>query len=531
MNIFWLIAVIVIYLGVIAYLGYRGYKETNSLSDYMVGGRNTHPFVMALSYGATFISTSAIVGFGGVASLYGMSLLWLVFLNIFLGVFIAFLLFGKRTRRMGLNMKAHTFPEFIGNRFNSKFIQWFSGLIIFIFMPIYTAAVLIGASRIMESLLHIPYVYSVAIFSVVVAAYVIMGGLKGVMYTDALQGSLMFSGMLILLIFIYVKLGGVTSAHQQLTDLASATVNNPAIQKLTQDGHQGWTKSPAVGSKLWWVIYSSLVLGVGIGVLSQPQLIVRFMTVKSNKELNRAVFIGALFLFVTVGTPYLVGSLSNVYFYNTFGKIAIDIAGGNPDKVIPIFIEKAMPSWFAYLFMLVVLSAAMSTLSALFHAIGTSAGRDVYEVLFPNAAKNGSMIVTRICIVISIVATVFLSLKLGDGIIAKATAIFYGITASSFLAPYVCSLFWKRVTRYAAVAGIVSGVAVSIFMFLFTFESIANVFGVCQWLTGKAVLFEAFRYVDPVVIGLPVSVIFTVGVSFFTKVKDEQYVEQCFEGT
>ena len=154
---------------------------------------------MALSYGATFISTSAIVGFGGAASLFGLSMLWLPVLNIFVGIFIAFIFFGKRTRKMGLNLQAHTFPELLGKRVDSSFIQWFSGLLIFIFMPIYAAAVLIGASRMLEGLLGVPYIYSLSIFSILVAAYVIMGGLKGVMYTDALQGSLMFGGMIFLL--------------------------------------------------------------------------------------------------------------------------------------------------------------------------------------------------------------------------------------------------------------------------------------------------------------------------------------------
>jgi len=78
--------VIVIYLAVIAYLGYLGYSKTKNTKDYYLGGRKVHPGIMALSYGATFISTSAIVGFGGVAGVFGFSLLWLTFLNIFLGI-------------------------------------------------------------------------------------------------------------------------------------------------------------------------------------------------------------------------------------------------------------------------------------------------------------------------------------------------------------------------------------------------------------------------------------------------------------
>ena len=101
---------------------------------------------MALSYGATFISTSAIVGFGGAAGQFGMGVLWLTFLNIFAGIFIAFVVFGKRTRKIGRNLDAHTFPELLGLRFRSRFIQGFAGSIILVFMPIYAASVIKGGA-------------------------------------------------------------------------------------------------------------------------------------------------------------------------------------------------------------------------------------------------------------------------------------------------------------------------------------------------------------------------------------------------
>ena len=103
--------IILIYLLITAFFGYLGYKRTKTAADYHVAGRNTNPVVMALSYGATFISTSAIVGFGGAAGQFGMGVLWLTFLNIFAGIFIAFVVFGKRTRKIGRNLDAHTFPN------------------------------------------------------------------------------------------------------------------------------------------------------------------------------------------------------------------------------------------------------------------------------------------------------------------------------------------------------------------------------------------------------------------------------------
>ena len=117
------IVVVLIYLFFVIYLGWLGFKQTKTASDYLIAGRGVHPFVMALSYGATFISTSAIVGFGGVAGMFGMSLLWLTFLNIFIGIFISFVFLGGRTRKMGHHLGAHTFPELLGRRFKSKF-RW-----------------------------------------------------------------------------------------------------------------------------------------------------------------------------------------------------------------------------------------------------------------------------------------------------------------------------------------------------------------------------------------------------------------------
>ena len=154
MDIFTFI-VLLVYLLATGYLGYLGYRQTKTASDYLVAGRNANPVVMALSYGATFISTSAIVGFGGVAANFGMGLLWLTVLNIFVGIFIAFVCLGNPTRRMGHHLDAHTFPELMGKRYDSRFVQIICALIIFCFMPLYAMAVIIGGAEFIGPIFHI----------------------------------------------------------------------------------------------------------------------------------------------------------------------------------------------------------------------------------------------------------------------------------------------------------------------------------------------------------------------------------------
>ena len=540
----WMIIIVVAYLCVIGYLGFRGYKTTKSATDYMLGGRSVHPYVMAMSYGATFISTSAIVGFGGAAGVFGMGLLWLTVMNILIGIFIAFWVFGGRTRKMGLRLDAHTFPELLGRRFQSRFIQGASAVIIFLFIPLYASAVLTGAAKYISSQLSMDYNVALFVFAVIIALYVIMGGIKGVMYTDALQGTIMLFGMTALLIMTYVKMGGMTAAHQSLTDMAHLV---PA--KLQAGGHQGWTSMPKFGAPLWWVLVSTIIMGVGIGVLAQPQLAVRYMTVKSGKELNRAIPIGGVFIMMMTGVAFIVGALSNVHFQETVGKVSIVAAKGDVEAIIPMYLQSSMPEWFSILFMLTLISAAMSTLSSQFHVMGTSLGRDLVEESLGNKKGGSGMLATRGGVLLGILISVYLSyimeLKFGQtgtAIVARGTAIFFGLCACAFLPMYVGALWSRGITKAGAIAGMLSGSIFSLFWIVFIQEKASTALLLCEKIFGTRSLaismvdgkevfastgpFE-WAFVDPLIIGLPIAIIVTVAVSLATKKIGDKHLDLC----
>jgi len=588
------IIVVLAYLLLVMYLGVVGYLRTKSATDYLIAGRQTHPFVMAMSYGATFISTSAIVGFGGVAGLFGMSVLWLTVCNIFVGIFIAFVFLAPRARRMGHHLDAHTFPELLARRYESRFIQIFAGAIIFLFIPLYAAAVLIGGSVFVATSFGISYETALLVFSVIIAAYVVVGGLKGVMYSDALQGSIMFVGMFALLIFCYVKLGGITEAHEKLTALAPLVPG-----KLQAIGHRGWTAMPAFGwgdvkYNLWWMVISTITLGVGIGVLAQPQLVVRFMTVRSKRELNRATLIGGVFIIVMTGVAFTVGALSNAYFADhgaelsgrvvktlDEGKglavlqimkpdeqgvwrdvpektapvklsgnggsqpgadgqtvaiqkgrsISVVYAGGSADEIIPTYITSAMPKWFGLLFLLTLLSAAMSTLSSQFHTVGTSIGRDVYEQV--TGQHGSSANITRVGIIIGIVYAVVISFYAREStFIARATAVFFGLCASAFLPAFLGGLYWKRMTRAGAIWSMFVGFLVTTLWLVFIKDKEASTIGLCSKLFGKTSLLldkPNWSEVDPLIVALPISILAAVIVSLVTTPPSREHIKKCFE--
>ena len=446
---------------------------------------------------------------------------------------------------MGYRLDAHTFPEFLGKRYDSKFIQLFGAIIILLFMPLYAAGVLIGGTQFISLYFHVDYDMALFVFSIIITAYVIAGGLKGVMFTDALQGTIMFVAMVILLFATFNALGGVNEAFGKLDVVWNATVLEPLsnmslkelkpgspdfMMKLSQLwGFEGWNKMPQFLSEGWLFVITSITFGVGIGVLAQPQLVVRFMTVSSKRELNRAVLIGGIFIIAMTGIIFIVGALSNAWYYEfNEGKNALQSAGAI-GKVIPHFINTAMPKWFAFIFLFALISAAMSTLSSQFHTMGTAVGRDLIELI--SKKDMNSTMITRLGIVIMIIFSVSLAYAFDEqpAIIARSTSIFFALCAAIFLPAFLGGLFWKGATQTGAKISMVVGFLVSSFWLLFVHFKEAKELGLAKAIFGShSLLSGKIIFVDALVIALPLSAIAFIIVSKMTQKMDEKHLEKCF---
>ena len=508
-----LTVIVIIYGILLVWLGYLGYHRTKNSTDFLLGGRKINPLIMAVSYGATFISTSAIVGFGGFSATFGMGIQWLCMLNMLTGVIIAFIFFGKRTRRLGAKHNARTFSQLLGFHYGSRHIQVFVATVIFIGMPLYAAVVMKGGAVFIEEIFRIDYNIALLAFTLIVATYVISGGIKSVLYTDALQGIIMFVSMTALLVWFYHIMGfGFTEGNHQLSDIASMV---PEQHRAL--GHQGWTAMPIFASPQWFTLVTSLILGVGIGCLAQPQLAVRFMMVKNDKQINRGVLIGCLFIFFTVGTVYHIGPLTNLYFLKTDGMLSSQMTP-DLDKIIPLFISRALPAWFSAVFMLCMLSAGMSTLSSQFHTMGAALGVDIIPEPKNDQRKNSSF-GARWGIVISIVISCIICYALSANIIARGTALFMGVCAATFLPAYFCSLYWKKATRKGALASLWTGALASIFCMVFLHRAEAAPIGICKALFGTDVLINVYPWfaIDPIVFALPLSTAAIITVSLMGK--------------
>lgn len=345
--------------------------------------------------------------------------------------------------------------------------------------------------------------YSVALvgFAVITASYVLFGGIIAVMYTDAMQGLLMLFGMTFLLGLTLIAVGGIDQGFTALSDLS------PQVPGFMQSaGLSSWTSMPALGSSAWYTLVTTIVMGVGIGVLAQPQLSVRFLTAKDERSINRAVAIGGPFMLIMTGVAFTVGALTNVWFWNNQGQIAYEAAGRNVDNVIPLFINSATPELFVVVFMLVLLAAAMSTLSSLFHTLGTTAGYDLYKHIAK--VDRPSKRVTQLGMIVMIVISVALALVMPLNIIARATAMFMGLCACAFLPVLVYALYSKRPLALPAKLSLVVGATSWFLWTVFVHTAEAAQLGISKALFGQVTVLGApFNVIDPLVIGIPLATI------------------------
>ncbi|MBE6525875.1 MAG: sodium:solute symporter family protein [Thermoplasmata archaeon] len=490
-------------------LGWYGYKNTKNNDEYLLGRNKTNALIIALSYGATFLSASAVIGFGGQSAVHGATMMWLCFLNLAVGVIVAFIVFGKRTRRVGRKLGASTFADLLGKIYKSRNIRLFTAILIIVMMPIYCAAVLKGGVNSLAVITGLDYNLMLIALSIVVGIYVVYGGIIAVMYNDALQAVIMFVGMIIIFI-VTIGVVGIDGFEKLSAIPISAAVG-------TLPGFNGWTEFPDFASPEWLTLVTTFILGVGIGALTQPQLAVRYMSAKDDKTLTKSMAIGSVFILVIVGSAYTVGALSNVYFFENYGMSALAYVTSGVDFIIPTYIMEVFHGMtfgdlFVSLFLLSLLCASISTISALMHTIGAAGGYDAYSVF--RSKKSGkdedvkSIKVNRIVTVVMLVLVVVYCYIMPSDIIAKATSVFMGMTAAALLPAYVHGLYSKNPRKDAAVASIVAGTSTYLFWALFINKGTSIFLPICELLTGNAVLFTgSVMYVDALIVALPVSII------------------------
>ncbi len=442
------IALLVIFFGVMIGVGVYSRKQASDVNGFVLGGRNIGPWLTAFAYGTSYFSAVVFIGYAGQFGWkYGMASTWIGVGNALIGSLLAWVVLGKRTRTMTHKLNAKTMPDFFGKRFDSKAIKIVASMIVFIFLIPYTASVYSGLSRLFEMVFDIPYWICVLVMAILTGVYVILGGYMATAINDFIQGIIMLFGIVAVIIAVLNGQGGFTEAVLNLSKIESDI--GPTI------GQTGAFTS-IFGTDPINLI--GVIILTSLGTWGLPQMIHKFYAIKDEKSVKTGTIISTLFAIVVAGGCYFLGGFARLFdnpgFYTETGSVIYD-------SIIPFMLHD-LPDILIGIVVVLVLSASMSTLSSLVLTSSSTLTLDfLKETFFKKMSEKRELLVMRIFILFFILLSVIIALD-PPTFIAQLMGISWGALAGAFLAPFLYSLYWKKVSKAAVWASFITGVGITV---------------------------------------------------------------------
>lgn len=423
-------------------IGVYGYfKSTSNISEYMLGGRQLHPAVVALSAGASDMSGWMLMGLPGAIYLFGLGSAWIA-VGLVIGAYLNYLLVAPRLRVYTEEADdAITIPDYFEKRFhdNSHALRAFSSLVIVIFFTLYTSAGIVAGGKLFEASFGLDYQIGGIITASVVVAYTMFGGFLAVSLTDFVQGCIMFIALILVPFVTWQELGNLEAASQSFTAFNSDYLS----------WFSGVTVLGIISSLSW-----------GLGYFGQPHIIVRFMAIRSLSDMKTARRIGMSWMIITVFGSVLTGLFGFLYVSET--STVLD----DPETVF-IFLSQVLFNPYISGFLLAaILAAIMSTISSQLLVSSSSLTEDFYKNFLRKEASQTELVgVGRFSVLgVSIVATL-LALDSNSSILDLVSNAWAGF-GSAFGPVILLSLFWVGMTRNGALASMLSG-AVTVLLWIY----------------------------------------------------------------
>lgn len=459
-------------------------KKSLSLNDFLLGGRSVGAWMSALSYGASYFSAVIIVGYAGsMGWQYGIAAAWAGIGNAVIGSLLAWSLLAKPVRRMGERLDVSTIPGFFEKRYNAKWMKLMAAVIIFVFLIPYSASVYKGLGTMFKMALGIDYTWCVIGIAVLAALYLFAGGYKATAITDFIQGIIMIAGVVLIIIYIINGAGGLKDGLEELGKLSKADGNAFNSMAITGNNAEGLLSN---------------VLLTSLGVLGLPQMLHKFFAIKDEKSVKRATVISTIFALIIAGGIYFAGGFGRVILnkipYEGYASAAaaVDAKAMPMDNIMPtILTDKTVvgiPDALQGLFVVLLLSASISTLTALVLASASVISVDLIGTFFPKRSEKNATVTMRILCLVFVALSLIINFLMQNTPIMQLMSLSWGVVAGSFLAPFMYGLLWKKTTKAGAWTGLLCGFLVALVPPLFLGTSVSALSGVGGMLAGLVVV-------------------------------------------
>ena len=424
------------YLLVMIGIGFMAWRRTRTFDDYILGGRSLGSYVTALAAGASDMSGWLMMGLPGALYLGGASEAWIA-IGLVVGAWCNWKyvagplrVYTERTRN------ALTLPDYFTHRFadESKLLRILSALVILVFFAIYCASGIVAGARLFESMFGLPYAQAMFWGAAVTIAYTFIGGFLAVSWTDTVQATLMIFALLLVPTFTVLGVGGLAPAMTLIEQV------DPA--RLQWVGAGGVV---AIVSSMAW----------GLGYFGQPHILARFMAADSLATIPRARRIGMTWMILC-----LAGAMATGFFGIAWFAANPDVAGpvnANPERVFIALSELLFNPWIAGVLLSAILAAIMSTLSAQLLVCSSALTEDFYRGFVRPKAGHAELVWFGRAMVLMVALLAVWIARDPDSRVLGLVAYAWAGFGAAFGPVVLLSLFWKRMTRNGALAGIVVG--------------------------------------------------------------------------
>ncbi len=451
-----------LYLLFMLSIGFGFMNKNNTLNDYFLGGRGLNKWVAAMSAQASDMSGWLLLGLPGTAYIvFGgtTEAIWTA-IGLAIGTYLNWLFVAKRLRKQTeVSNNSITIPVYFENRFDDKthILRLASAIFIMFFFLIYTASQFTAGAKLLEATFGIPYVWGLIIGAAIITAYTFTGGFSAVAWTDLVQGIIMFFAILIVPFIIIYQLGG----------FENVSIGFKGLESVTGEVFS-WIPKNSFGGVNALLLISSI--GWGLGYFGQPHILSRFMAIKSSKEIQPARVIAMFWVIATLAAAVVVGALGRLFFTSGIAPANFtEMVNGDSEQVFMLLIQSIFGNSgniiltvIAGLLLTAILAAIMSTADSQLLVTASTFGEDIIPLVSKKELSNKKMVsISRLAVAIVALIAIFISLDRNSSVFDLVSMAWGGFGAA-FGPCILFSLYWRRMTAPAAIAGVLIGGIVDI---------------------------------------------------------------------
>ena len=467
------VAVFVAYLVVLLALTLWSLRDSDTVEGYYIAGKRLPYWVVAFSTNATGESGWLILGLTGMGYAVGVHALW-VCVGEVVGVSLTWLLVASRLKRATDEYKSITLPDYFESRFadTSHVLRWISVAVIVVMVTTYIAAQLVATGKAFSEFLSMSYAWGVVLGAVITLTYTAFGGFKAVAYTDVFQGVLMLAGLLMLPAVAITHAGGPGAVMHGLHGIDPALTSWLGAHGMTPAGF----------------IAVASFLAIGLPFLGVPQLLVRFISIRDQKEIRVAAGMSVACLVCFSFGAVLTGMAGRVLFPDL----------SDPELIMPTLSHELFPPILTGLLVVVLIAAIMSTVDSLFILASSAVTRDIVQRIYrPDMADAAVARLGKIVTAVLGVGGMLIALSQNRMIFWFVLFSWSGLGAT-FAPAILCSLYWKGTTRNGVAAGMVSAFVTTVVWVLFLKEATLGLYEMIPgFIVGMLVTIAVSRLYAP----------------------------------